>query len=467
MFKIFLFFILFFLFSCNNKDKKEAKPELKIKTKTQIRPKSSPEYLNYIKSIKKIYRKKRKYRSFSNKYQNFNKIFKNINKHTVTIGFYINFENFSSIPEPYKDKVKNPKHIFNILGIYLGKGYILSELSLMKKADTIFIKENNTIIYAELTGYDESYKIALLKVKEYKSINKIPVKLKNLKDSELMEGDLIFSLFYTENGNTAFRKSFVNFIHYSKFYDVTDAVYSQALSSTEYAGGVVFDSNGDFLGLTSLYDPYYDNSNYIIAVQIIKKILPNLKKEYKIEVHPWLGIYVKKSSDKIFVKKVIKDSPAEKAGIRKGDIILKINNKKILSKKDIRKLLSFCSPGNIIKIEISRNKKIININPKLTDEPLNYLYKKQNKKLNKHDENLGLILKEEKKGLKITEVKEGSPAFFNNLKTGDIILELADKKIKTIKDFKDELNKIKNQKIKIKYLRGKEVKLSIIRKKTN
>ena len=85
----------------------------------------------------------------------FSEIYKKIKNKIVIINFYINFENFSSIPEIYKENLKDNNNIFHIIGIYIDNNYILSDLSLLKEAETIYISRNNILEFLTLVGYDE------------------------------------------------------------------------------------------------------------------------------------------------------------------------------------------------------------------------------------------------------------------------------------------------------------------------
>jgi hypothetical protein len=92
----------------------------------------------------------------------------------------------------------------------------------------------------------------------------------------------------------------------------------------------------------------------------------------------YLGVVAKSISKKIkeennieggvIVEEVVKDSPAEKAGFKKGDIIIEIENKKINTPEDIRKIVDEYSPGSTLKVKVIREKKIIELLPRLEEK---------------------------------------------------------------------------------------------------
>ena len=358
----------------------------------------------------------------------------------------------------------NENNTFYILGVHIGDNYILTELNVLKEADVIYIKTKKGINYLNLIGYDENYNIALLKSPE--KINKEKIDIQKIKNKKFSPGELVFSLFSISSDNLSFRKHFINFLHYSEFYEIVDAIYSQSISYIENSGGIIFNSEGNFLGIISLYDSYYENSGFIVTYQIIKKILPKLKKGYEIKNNAWLGLYLKKRKPyEIIVKKVINKSPAQISGIKTGDRIIKINKTKIKSRNDIKRIMSFANSGNILKLEIIRNHKNMNFQVKLIDKPLKYLYRSKKNKTEHKNVSIGIKLTEKNNSIMISEVEEGSLAFIYGVKVGDKILEIAGKKLTSIKEYQTYVNNLgKHKNIKIKLLRGKEVKLIAFKK---
>jgi len=466
MLKLFILIIILTFYSCDNPSSNEAQKNnvktisnLKKENKKIIK-KNSFEVIKFDKEIKTVYRSanlKKQKREI-----NFSKLFKILKKKVLTVQFYVNFENFSSLPEIYRDKM-NENNTFFISGIHIGDNYILTELNILKEANVIYIKDNKGINYLDIVGYDENYNVALLK--SSKKINVKKIDILNIKNTSFLPGKLIFSLFSISDSTYSFRKHFVNFSHYSEFYEIIDALYSATISHIGNSGGIIFDSSGKFLGIVSLYDSYYENSGFIITNEIIKKILPQLKKGYQIRSNGWLGVYLKEKDQDVLVKKLVNKSPAMKAGIKVGDKIIKINNIKIKSKKNVKRIMSFINSGNTINLELIRNDKPVNVSIKIIDKPLEYLYKNNKAKTKEKFKRIGLKLINENNAIIVSEVEEGSLAFIYGIKMGDQLLEISGVKISSIKIYNDLINNLKkNKNIRVKLLRGKEIKLIAFKK---
>ncbi len=144
----------------------------------------------------------------------------------------------------------------------------------------------------------------------------------------------------------------------------TDAAINQGNS-----GGPLFNKNGEVIGTnSSIYTITGGNLGigFAIPIDISKPIIEMLIRDGKV-MHGWLGITmqevteeISKSLDQerpfgIIVSQTIKGSPAEKAGLKIGDVILKINDITIENPRHVQKLVYKMNVGDKIKLTILRN----------------------------------------------------------------------------------------------------------------
>jgi len=136
----------------------------------------------------------------------------------------------------------------------------------------------------------------------------------------------------------------------------------------------------------------------------------------------FLGVNVKELSDQlkeyfevkngVLAEKVIKDSPAEKAGIKAGDIIYRINDKKIEDYADLVRILNYYDPGDKVTILISRKGKKIKKSVELSKKENSFQYHFNN------DNGADIFLKS------IHEVDEkNSSVIINTVVTDDMDIE--------------------------------------------
>jgi len=195
----------------------------------------------------------------------------------------------------------------------------------------------------------------------------------------------------------------------------------------------------------------------------------------------WIGIEIQplletlKVKNGVLIADVIKGSPAEKSGIKEGDIILEINNKKV-SVKNIEDIPDF----NHMIADLPRNKKIkivlMREGEKLTKfvKPVKrerfYLNEREIKKFGITGRNISSLEaielgRNNTEGVVITSVSPGGPAgeAKPSLKKKDVIVEINGKKIKDLSDIFKSTDKISGEtSLLISFERGKEKLLTIL-----
>lgn len=143
------------------------------------------------------------------------------------------------------------------------------------------------------------------------------------------------------------------------------------------SGGPVLNKNKDVIGLISIKEKGKNNSIYLSidnVIEIVSKLENHTLKRPNLG-----GIFVSSYNEEILkenniiidningvvVLDITKDYPLYKAGIAKGDIITKINNKNIDGVNELQKEIYSYNAGDIITLEYYRNKEYKSVNVKL------------------------------------------------------------------------------------------------------
>jgi membrane-associated protease RseP (regulator of RpoE activity) len=163
------------------------------------------------------------------------------------------------------------------------------------------------------------------------------------------------------------------------------------------------------------------------------------------EINPHLRQALKIDSG-VLVENVMEDSPAEQAGIKEGDIILKIGNQAVDSQKDIREYLQNLEDSEQVEVQILRDGKplTVQVNPEKSDirnfnMPLGGKYIGVN--LQELDSDLaGYFKVDPNSGVLITSVEPESPASKAGIRSGDILTHFNGKKINSPEEVREELN---------------------------
>ncbi len=150
-------------------------------------------------------------------------------------------------------------------------------------------------------------------------------------------------------------------------------------------GAGVFDSEGNILGIVGgcvnrciSSQNIFRNTNNFAEVIKISYILNTVEQIKKIGVvkRAWLGVIIENNSPLnmgVIVKEVIENSPAEAAGIKKGDIIIALNDNNIANLERLKEMILIEEPGNTVILKVIRDKSKMEIPVKLeeikNDEP--------------------------------------------------------------------------------------------------
>lgn len=150
------------------------------------------------------------------------------------------------------------------------------------------------------------------------------------------------------------------------------------------SGGALVNARGELIGInTMISSPTGSYAGYSFAVpsNITKKIIEDLVQfgnvqrgvlgvegsELNAEAAKKLGI---KETEGIFVNKINKNSGAQKAGITKGDIIIKLDDKKVTNNAELSAIVNTKRPNDVIKVSLMREGKLVVVPVKLTKKEL-------------------------------------------------------------------------------------------------
>lgn len=339
-------------------------------------------------------------------------------------------------------------------------GYIVTNAHVVDKATKITVSlDDKRKFKAKVIGVDKLSDIALLKVEA----SKLPsVTLGN--SDQLDVGQWVvaigtpFGLDYTATQGivSALSRSlpsetYVPFIQ-------TDAAINPGSS-----GGPLFDLKGQVIGVNSqIYSRSggYMGVSFAIPINIVKNVTEQLKISGKVS-RGWLGVGIQgvdqslaksfgmKNTKGSLVSDVTPDSPADKAGLQAGDVILSFNSKEISEVSDLPVLVGNTPIGKDVPITILRSgtEKVLNVTiEKLAGKDEKSVVASVKKgslgvavsKLTKEER---ADLKTANKGVKVEKVLSDSPAEIAGLRSGDIILAVDGKSIESPASLKKIIQK--------------------------
>lgn len=253
------------------------------------------------------------------------------------------------------------------------KGHILTIGYLIVEAETLEVTtEEGKTISASFVGYDHDTGFGLLKTDQPLAIT--PMKLG--KSSEVKQGDPILMAGYggTESvqaGRVIARKEFAGYWEYL----LEEAIYT-APAHTGFGGAALIDRDGKLLGIGSLLTqvivPGFGSisCNISVPIDLLPPILGDLiaKGRTSAAPRPWIGLNAEEGHGRVFVLRVTPGSPAEKAGLLSGDMILSVKGEEVKGLADFyRKVWALGNAGVEVPLGILRGIKIHDIAVKSVD----------------------------------------------------------------------------------------------------
>ena len=341
-------------------------------------------------------------------------------------------------------------------------GYIVTNNHVIEQANQIKVKfQDETELEAKLVGTDKLTDIALLKVEPKGSL---PY-LKFANSDKARVGHSVFAIgnpfglggTVTSGIISAFNRD-INAGPYDSFIQ-TDASINRGNS-----GGPLFNLDGEVLGInTAIFSPTGGSVGigFSIPANLAKPIIEQLRKFGKTQ-RGWLGVRIQeltpeiakslglKNEEGVLISMVNPGEPAEKGGLKSGDVILEFNGKKIKDVKSLQRTVAESTVESKAKVKVWRDKKERSFTVKLGElEKFNTAAneKTQDNKEIVSDEieidDIGLRLlglnqntrakyniSESVKGVVITAVKRDSFAAKAGLNVGNVISQIAQKEIK-------------------------------------
>lgn len=166
----------------------------------------------------------------------------------------------------------------------------------------------------------------------------------------------------------------------SSFFDdgetIEDVIQTDAALNPGNSGGPLLDINGSVIGINVAISQGANNVGFTIPINSIKPVIEQFNRDGKI-VRPFLGVGVYMITTEIaeaqslpvgaYVQEVVKDSPAEKARIKAGDIILKVGDTRINDDNSLPKVVSTSPIDSPIDILIHRNGREFTVSVRLLD----------------------------------------------------------------------------------------------------
>lgn len=251
---------------------------------------------------------------------------------------------------------------------FFNQSFVVTNYHVVKDAETIEVVPANEKwgLRAKLVGFHQQADLALLKLDNPWSRARV---LKLGRSSRARIGDGVFAIgnpFGFGHTVTAGLLSAKGRTIGAGPYD--DFLQTDAAINPGNSGGPLFNFKGEVIGINTALLSDARGISFAIPTDVAEPILENLRRPSGVAKMSWLGlnlVNLKKSSFEksdhesfgIKIQNVVTESPAEKAGLVEGDIIVAANGHRILTVSDFQKIMTRQRPGQRLKIKVFREEK--------------------------------------------------------------------------------------------------------------
>jgi serine protease Do len=332
------------------------------------------------------------------------------------------------------------------------KGTILTNNHVVEQADEIQVMlVDERTFQAKVIGTDPKTDLAVIRIEGAKDLK--PAPLGN--STKIRTGDFViaignpFGLSHTVTVGviSAIGRAGMGITAYEDFIQ-TDASINPGNS-----GGPLLNIDGQVIGINTAIVASGQGIGFAIPITPAREIMEQLIKEGRI-TRGWLGVLIQpltpdlakqfgvKAGEGVVVGDIVEGGPAEKAGLKTGDVIQAVGGKPVNDVRGLQRLVAAIRPGAQVEVKVHRQGKPVVLNVTVgqmpTDEPVAMAPEPSERHgfaVQDLTPELRDRLQVKEGGVLVSSVEPGSPAFRRGLRPGDVILEVDRQPVKSRQEF--------------------------------
>ena len=349
----------------------------------------------------------------------------------------------------FKDRRRPPERQEQSLGsgfIISKGGHILTNTHVVQGAEEIKVKLANQKVYSgTVVGFDTRTDVAVLKIDSVESLP-APVALGDSDRLQVGQWALAIGNPFGLEGTltvgviSATKRSNMGIEEYEDFIQ-TDASINPGNS-----GGPLVNIYGEVVGVNTAIVASGQGIGFAIPINLARLIADQLIANGKVE-RGWLGVRIQaltsdlagsfgiEKNQGVLVSDIISNSPAEEAGVLRGDIILSVDGKAVAGAGEFKLLVANLPAGKEVELVVWRQGVTNNLKVKIASR--GGVSEVSDSTLKSFALGMTLVPNEKGPGLVVVDIDPESSAASFGVRKGDILLALNKKKLETLRDFED------------------------------
>jgi len=341
-------------------------------------------------------------------------------------------------------------------------GYIVTNNHVVEGADQIKVRlANEKEFDAEVIGRDPNTDLALIRIAPSKDL--VPLEIGD--SDKLRVGDWVVAIgspFGLEQTVTAGIVSAKGRVIGAGPYD--DFIQTDASINPGNSGGPLLDMEGRVVGINTAIIASGQGIGFAIPSNMAMSVVDQLEKSGEV-TRGWLGVGIQDLTDElksyynikqdngVLISQVYEGDPADKGGIKVGDVVIAVDGKPVKSSRELSAQIASLPVGKKTEITLIRDGKEKTVDVTLTKraDDVERVASGQ-----KNEEGLGLELRSldpetakrlgyegDDRGVLVSDVASGGKADEAGIRQGDLIIEINRESVKSIDEFQKRLAGIK------------------------
>lgn len=358
-------------------------------------------------------------------------------------------------------------------------GYILTNNHLVGEADRVLVTlPDEREFDAEIIGSDPETDVAVLKI-EAEGLPSVPIGDSNL----LRLGQTVVAIGYPFGIGQTVTRGIVSATSRAglRLTNYEDFIQTDAAINPGNSGGALINARGELVGINTAIMSRSGGSHgigFAISINMARDVMEKIIEHGRV-VRGWLGVdpqgldpqmaefFDVEGTDGVVVALVVENSPAEKGGLLQNDIIVEFNGKKVKDEVDFRRMVADVTPGSSVEIEVLRDGKKKTLDVEIgerrsiaqregtqEDEGASPLFVGVSLEVLEDYHRRELNLPHSMEGLIVTDVDPASAAAEAGLSAGDVILEINRRRVQSIGEFNEIMERSREDKVLLLIYRG-------------
>jgi serine protease Do len=253
-------------------------------------------------------------------------------------------------------------------------GYILTNAHVVSSDSSIKVSiENHGTVDAVIVGEDISQDVAVIRVSGF---NNLPtVELANSSQVTIGEPVVAIGNALALPGGLTVTSGIISALDRSVSTDVSSLsglIQTDAPINPGNSGGPLLNAEAQVIGMNTAIASGAQNIGFAIPTNNIKPLLANLESGKSTQPNSgggFLGVSVQDASPGAYIISVVSGSPAARAGLQPGDIILSVDSTQVISSSQLASIISSDRPGQVVTLTIQRGIQTLSVKVTLGSKP--------------------------------------------------------------------------------------------------